>query len=231
MDNFQYFPIRQWAEEDRPREKLINRGRSSLSNAELLAILIGSGSRSVSAVDLAKQILSTCNNDLTVLGKLEVADLRKFKGIGEVKALSIIAATELAKRRRRSKPDATASVRSSRDAYQLLAGEIEDLRHEEFKVLLLKRNNRVIRLGHVSSGGVSGTVVDPKIIFKQALDAQASSIILCHNHPSGNLKPSQADIDITKKIVASGKMLDIQILDHIIISDSGYYSFADEGLL
>lgn len=226
-----HFSIKQWAEEDRPREKLILKGRAALSDAELIAILIGSGSRSQSAVELSKQILSTHDNDLQTLGRLNIQDFQKFKGIGEAKAIAIIAALELGRRRQLTDVKEKPKVVSSNDAYQCIYSSMQDLNHEEFKILLLNRNNRVVKIETVSTGGIAGTVVDPKIIFKRALDAHASSIILSHNHPSGNLKPSKSDLDITKKLVRAGESLEIKVLDHIIISDKGYYSFLDEGLM
>jgi len=226
-----YFSIKQWAEEDRPREKLIIKGKQALSDAELLAILIGSGSRNLSAVELCKQILGEYDNDLNTLGRLSTADLQKYKGIGEAKAITIIAALELGRRRQLTDVKIKPKIVSSKDAYDCIYSTMEDLNYEVFKILILNRNNRVTKIIEISTGGISGTVVDPKVIFKKALDANASSIILTHNHPSGNLIPSQADREVTKKIIAAGEMLDIKVLDHLIISDSGYYSFRDEGLL
>jgi len=223
--------IKQWAEEDKPREKLLLKGKAALSDAELLAILIGSGTGGVSAVDLSKQILSHFENDLNMLGKANLKDLMQFKGIGEAKAITIIAATELGKRRQLTQVKEKPKITSSADAYNCLYSVMEDLNHEVFKILLLNRNNKVTRIETISTGGVAGTIVDPKVIFKKALDEQSSSIILSHNHPSGNLKPSQADLDITKKLVKAGKTLEINVLDHIIISEKGYYSFLDEGLI
>lgn len=221
--------ISSWAEEDRPREKLILKGRSVLTNAELLAIIIGSGSRNESAVELAKRILASVNNDLFAIGKLSIKDLLKFKGIGEAKAISIIASLELGRRRKNSEKSDTKKITSSKDAYDELKELFYDLDHEQFWVLLLSRANKVIVKKQISSGGVAGTVVDNKLIFKTALEHLASGIILAHNHPSGNLKPSKADIDITKKIMEAGKNLDINILDHLVISDKGYTSLVDEG--
>ncbi|MBT8190248.1 MAG: DNA repair protein RadC [Saprospiraceae bacterium] len=231
MNNNQPFSIKYWAEEDRPREKLLLKGRQNLSNAELIAILIGSGTKELSAVQLSKNILIRFDNDLNELARLQVADLKKFKGIGEAKAVSVIAALELGRRRQISTSSVKSRITSSKDAYKLLAGDLRDLNHEVFKILLLNRNNRVLRTETISIGGIAGTVVDPKIIFKKALDHHASSIILCHNHPSGNLNPSRQDIEITKKIVEAGKVIEIQILDHLIISYEGYFSFADEALI
>jgi DNA repair protein RadC len=223
--------IKSWAEEDRPREKLNNQGRRALSDAELIAILIGSGSRNESAVELSKRILHHYDNDLQKLGKVSVAELSKFKGIGEAKAISIIAALELGRRRGDTEIKAPEIVNGSRSVYNVLRRHLVDLNHEEFWILLLSRNCKIIAKELISKGGLSGTVADPKIIFSIALQHQASSIILAHNHPSGNLKPSQQDIDLTKKIHAAGRILDIGVLDHLIITDGGFFSFADEELL
>jgi DNA repair protein RadC len=223
--------IKSWAEEDRPREKLNSQGRRALSDAELIAILIGSGSRNESAVELSKRILHHYDNDLQKLGKVSVAELSKFKGIGEAKAISIIAALELGRRRGDTEIKAPEIVNGSRSVYNVLRRHLVDLNHEEFWILLLSRNCKIIAKELISKGGLSGTVADPKIIFSIALQHQASSIILAHNHPSGNLKPSQQDIDLTKKIHAAGRILDIGVLDHLIITDGGFFSFADEELL
>jgi DNA repair protein RadC len=223
--------ILSWAEEDRPREKLLLKGKSALSDAELIAILIGSGTRSLSAVDVAKQILSEASNNLNDLAKFSVKDLKSIKGIGEAKAISIVSALELGRRRKEQEFREKVRITCSNDIYQLMKGELMDLPKEEFWVILLNRANRLIRKEQISSGGISGTVADPKIIFKAALDHRASSVILVHNHPSGNLKPSQADINLTKKMKEAGKLLEIPVLDHLIFGDEGYLSFADEGLL
>ena len=223
--------ILSWAEEDRPREKLLLKGRTVLSDAELIAILIGSGTRSMSAVTLSKHILGSVENDLNALAKLSVKDLKKFNGIGEAKAISIVGALELGRRRKESNQLVKPQIRSSEDAYKVIAPELMDQPTEQFWVIMLNRSNKVIHKRAISLGGVSGTVADPKVIFKKALDDLASGIILAHNHPSGNKKPSQADIDLTKKLQNSGKLLEIPILDHIIFTDDGYFSFADEGLL
>ncbi len=223
--------IKSWAEADRPREKLISKGKHSLTDAELIAILIGSGSREESAVGLAQKILARVNHNLNELGKSSLNDLMKFKGIGEAKAISIAAALELGKRRQLSPIKEKTQITSSQDAYQLLAPLLMDLPYEEFWILLLNRANRVISKEKVSAGGVAGTVVDAKIIFRKAIESLASGIILFHNHPSGNLNPSQADIDITRKLKKAGQTMEIQVLDHIIISENGYFSFADEGKL
>ncbi len=223
--------IKAWAEADRPREKLLLKGKQSLSDAELIAILMGSGSRQLSAVGLAQLILQSNNHNLNELGKNTVLDLREFKGIGEAKAITIIAALELGRRRQLSDLREKPQIRSSQDAYREMAPMIQDLTHEEFWVLLLNRANRILGRAKISSGGVSGTMVDAKLIFNKALEKRASSVMLFHNHPSGGLTPSQADISLTKKLREAGKFLDTQVLDHLIISDRGYYSFADEGKL
>lgn len=223
--------ITSWAEEDRPREKLLLKGRLALSNAELVAILIGSGSRSESAVQLSKRILASVSNDLHKFSKLSISDLQKFKGIGEAKAVSIVAALELGRRRKSAEPTKKISITSSNDAYQEMLPYLDALAHEQFWILLLDRSNHIIDRVQISSGGVAGTVVDARLIFKPALESLASGIILFHNHPSGNLKPSQQDVAITKKLVIGAKNLDLNILDHLIIADRGYFSFKDEGLI
>lgn len=224
--------IKSWAEDDRPREKMIKKGKQNLSDVELLAILIGSGSRKETAVGLAQRILKTFENNLNELGKVSMAELMRFKGIGEAKAITIAAALELGRRRQLSAYIDRPQILTSKDGYNCIAPILMDLDHEEFWIILLNRANKVISKEQISAGGVSGTVVDAKIIFRKTLDiAPASSIILCHNHPSGNLRPSQADIDITQKLKKAGETLDISILDHLIIGENGYYSFADEGKL
>jgi DNA repair protein RadC len=223
--------IKSWSPEDRPREKLLAKGTPVLSDAELVAILIGTGTTTTSAVELAKRVLRTVDNNLHELARLSVKDLTKVKGIGEAKAISIIAALELGRRRKDAGVDERLRVAGSRDCFDILKPHLQDIQHEEFWVLLLNRANRLIKKCQISQGGVAGTVADPKIIFKQAISELASGIILAHNHPSGNLTASQADLDLTKKIVAAGKLLEIQVLDHLIIAGQKYFSFADEGLL
>ncbi|HYG38548.1 MAG TPA: DNA repair protein RadC [Cytophagales bacterium] len=223
--------ILSWAEEDRPREKLLLKGRSALSDAELIAILIGSGTKSLSAVDLAKVILNKVNNDLNELARLSVKDLEKFKGIGEAKAISIVSALELGRRRKETEPTKKLKITCSQDVFECIRPQLMDIGHEEFWIILLNRANVVSNKIQISTGGISGTVADPKIIFKQALDHLASAIILVHNHPSGNLNPSQADIDLTKKLKEAGKFLEIPVLDHLIFTNDGFYSFADKGML
>lgn len=230
MDSYKLskISIKQWAEEDRPREKLLLKGRAALSEAELIGILLGSGTPSVSAVDLAKQILASVDNNLNALARLSVKDLMKFNGIGEAKAITIVSALELGRRRKEDEFLKKPFVRSSKEAYEVLRGDLTDLEHEEFWILLLKRNNELIRKVSVSSGGITGTVADIRMIFKHAIDSLASSIILAHNHPSGNLQPSSVDERLTKQIVAAGRIMDISVNDHLIITDAGYFSFADD---
>ncbi len=223
--------IKAWAEEDRPREKLLSKGRSVLSDAELIAILIGSGNRNESAVELSKRILKSIDNDLNKLGRLSVKELMQFNGIGEAKAISIVAALELGRRRKNTDNQLNKNIKSSKDVFEEIIGVMSDLPHEEFWVLFLDRRNAVIKKSNVSKGGVSGTVADAKIIFKEAIQLLASAVILCHNHPSGNLKPSDADIQLTKKMKEIGNMMDVPVLDHLIVTDKSYYSFADEGLM
>ena len=207
------------------------KGTSALSDAELLAILIGSGTATLSAVDVAKAILQHVRNDLNELARLSAKDLMKIKGIGEAKAIAIVAAIELGRRRKELDLTEKPKIGGSKDAFDLLAGDLIDLPREEFWVLLLNRANRVVKKKRVSEGGVSGTVADPKIIFKLALEELASGLIVAHNHPSGNLQPSQNDIELTRKLKEAGKMMEIQLLDHLIVAGKKYYSFADEGLL
>jgi DNA repair protein RadC len=231
METTKSLGILSWAEEDRPREKLLSKGRAALTDAELIAILLGSGTVSLTAVDVAKLILKEVNNDLHELARLSVKDLQKFKGIGEAKAITIISALELGRRRKEADAIQKPKVTCSEDAYKYIKPDLLDLPHEEFWVILLNRANYIIKKQPVSSGGVSGTIADPKIIFKVALENLASGIILAHNHPSGNLKPSEADLQLTSKLKAAGKFLDLPILDHLIFTNDSYYSFADEGKL
>ncbi len=224
----EYISIKNWAEDDKPREKLAANGRETLSNAELLGILLGNGTRNKSAVDLARDILKLANNDISKLAQLSIKDLCSVSGIGPAKAITIIAAIELGGRRKKSMT-VTEFIKSSNDAYSFFEHMLQDKPYEEFWVLFLKQNNQIIKPYKVSEGGVTGTVADPKRIYKAALENNATNIILCHNHPSGNLTPSQQDIKITEKLVNAGKQLDIAVLDHIIVASSGYYSFADEG--
>lgn len=223
--------INKWAEEDRPREKLMLKGKRALSDAELIAILIGSGNADESAVELSKKILQGVGNNLNELGKRTITDLMKYKGIGEAKAISIVAALELGSRRQVTAAVVKDMITGSRDAYEILRHFLADLPHEEFWVLYLNRSNKVILKEQISLGGLTGTVADTRIIFKKAIELLASSLILAHNHPSGNTKPSKEDIDLTLKLKQGGYLLDIQVLDHLIVTDSGFYSFADEGML
>ena len=223
--------IKNWAEDDRPREKLLLKGKNAMSDAELLALLLGTGNRNESAVDLAKAVLHEVKDNLVELSRMGINELLGFKGIGKAKAIILIAAMELGRRRNESEVMAKDKVTNSNDAFNIFRSAISDLPYEEFWIILLNKANRVIRKCSISEGGVSGTVVDPKKIFKIALDNHASSIILGHNHPSGNIQPSDADHKITKKIKDAGIMLDVAVLDHIIIGDDRYYSFADEGIL
>jgi DNA repair protein RadC len=227
----EFLNIKSWAEEDRPREKLLLKGTSALTDAELIAILIGTGTTSLSAVDLAKNLLQHSNNSLDDLARFTVKDLMKIKGIGEAKAITIISALELGRRRKEINTTERPKINGSKDAYELVKGDLMDLPHEEFWVIMLNRANRLLKKHQISLGGVHGTVADPKIIFKTALESLASGIIVAHNHPSGNLTPSQQDIDLTKKLKEAGKLLEIQLLDHLIIAGKNYYSFADEGLM
>lgn len=223
--------IKDWAVEDRPREKLLLKGTRSLSDVELLAILIGSGNISESAVELSRRILTSVNNNLNELGKNQVTDLLKFKGIGKAKAVSIIAALELGRRRKEQSATDKVIIRQSRDAADYFRPLLEDLNHEEFWVLLLNRSNTVIDKMMVSQGGLAGTVTDIRLILKMAIEKLASALVLCHNHPSGNRQASEADHKITKKIKEAAALMDITVLDHVIIAYNQYLSFADEGLL
>ena len=223
--------IKNWSDDDKPREKLMLQGKGKLTRAELIAILIASGNAEESAVALAQRILNSVDNNLAELSRLSVKDLMKFKGIGMAKAVSIVAALELGKRRRADEVPERRKIKSSEDVYNILYAELADKNYEEFWILLLDRANQVIRKVNISEGGMAGTVADPKKIFKIALDNNASSIILAHNHPSNNMKPSTNDIELTKKIVNSGKVLEINVLDHLIIGTDKYFSFADESLI
>jgi DNA repair protein RadC len=225
------YSIKQWAKDDQPREKLLLKGAENLSNSELLAILIHNGTKEKTAVDLAKDILKRVKNNLNELGKLNIKELMTIKGIGEAKAITIAAALELGRRRQASSTLERAVVASSRDIAQYLQTVLQDYRHEVFAVIFLNRANKVRHFEIVSEGGITGTVADPRVILKKALEEDAVSIILCHNHPSGSLKPSRADENLTAKIKEAARFFDIRVVDHIIVSESGYYSFADEGIL
>jgi len=221
--------IKEWDDADRPREKLLAKGKQALSDAELIAILLGSGSRNESAVGLAKRILQSAQNNLSELSKMSIAELMKFKGIGEAKAISIVAAMELGRRRRGAEVLERKKIGSSRDVFEIFQADMADSQYEEFWILLLNRANKIMKKVKISDGGVSGTVADPKRIFRAALDNMASSIILSHNHPSGNITPSNADVALTRKIVKGADYFDMVVLDHIIIGDGNFYSFADNG--
>jgi len=232
MNNYKKnFSIKQWNEDDRPREKLLLKGKIALSDAELIAILISSGNREETAVDLAKRILNSVGNNLNQLAKLNVENLCEFKGIGEAKAISIITALEIGKRRRLEKALENPIINSSKVAFNIMQPLIADLAHEEFWIIFLSNSNKIIHKQQISKGGITGTVVDSRIIFKKALELSAIGIILCHNHPSGNTKPSMVDKDLTKKLKLAGKTIDIKVLDHLIITQNEYFSFADNDLM
>lgn len=230
-DTANFRAIKTWATDDRPREKLAIKGKKALTDAELLAIVIGSGSASESAVDLAKRILSSVSNNLSELAKLGISEFSRFKGVGPAKAISIIAALELGRRRRMSESLQRRSITSSRDAFELMHPVIADLSYEEFWIITLNRGNLIKRTICISQGSVAGTVADPKKIFKMALEDNASAIILCHNHPSGLIKPSANDNLVTRKCQESGKFLELPVLDHVIIAGERYFSYADEGMI
>ena len=225
-----YTPINQWAEDDRPREKLLLKGKNALSDSELLAILIGSGSRNESAVQLCQRILKSVDANLNQLGKLSISQLVQFKGIGEAKAISIIAALELGRRRREEDVIELKKITSSKLVFDIMQPIIGELPHEEFWVLYLNNSNKVIHKSQISKGGITGTVVDTRIVFKTAFENHATSIILCHNHPSGKLEPSEPDKQITKKIKAAGDAVCVKVLDHIIVTEKSYFSFQDTGI-
>ncbi|PZX92557.1 hypothetical protein DOS84_15695 [Flavobacterium aquariorum] len=230
MSETSFCPITNWSEDDKPREKLMLKGKSVLSDAELIAILIGSGSRNESAVGLSKRILASVDHNLNALGKLSIAQLMNFKGIGEAKAISIIAAMELGRRRRSEDAVELTKIASSKAVFEVMQPIIGELPHEEFWVLFLNNSNKILFKAQLSKGGMTGTMVDVRIVFKLAFEQNATAIILTHNHPSGKLQASEADIQITKKIKTAGQQLDIPVLDHVIITENGYYSFADEGI-
>jgi len=231
MEENNYFPITSWAEGDRPREKLIAKGKTALSDAELIAILIGSGSRSKSAVELAREILAGAENKLKELGRLSVNRLMEYKGIGEAKAVTIVAALELGRRRRGEEALIRKKITSSKTAFEVMQPIIGDLNHEEFWVIYMNNSNKILYKEQSSKGGMTGTLVDPRNVFRKALELAATCIILAHNHPSGTLKPSRADQNLTRKLKLAGESLDIKVLDHLIITQNAYFSFADEGIL
>jgi len=223
--------IKYWAEDDRPREKMILKGRSALSDAELLAILLGTGTRDFTAVELAQVLLQSVNNDLANFSKCSINDLKRFKGIGEAKAVGIIAALELGRRRKETEAKSRIKITSSAQVYEHMRSYLLDLQHEEFFAIYVNRANEIMITKQISIGGLSGTIADGKVIFKQALEVGAHGLILVHNHPSGQKKPSDSDRQLTKKMVEFGKYIDLCVLDHLIYTDNGYYSFADEGIL
>jgi DNA repair protein RadC len=224
--------IKAWAEDDRPREKMLLKGRHALSDAELMAILISCGNRTESAVDLSKRILASVENNLEKLAKMSITELKDFHGMGEAKALSVMAALELGKRRNSSLIDDDAMrIRSSADAYRIIRPELDDLPHEEFWIMFLNRSNVVMKKEQISRGGMNSTIVDPKIVFKAAINASASGIILCHNHPSGTVTPSDQDVRLTKRLKEGAAIMDVALLDHVIVGANTYFSFADEGII
>lgn len=225
------FSIKNWSQDDQPREKLRDKGKAALSDAELVAILIGSGTKAESAVALCKRILASTDNNLSELGKLSIKQLTAFKGIGEAKAISIIAALELGRRRRGADALERKKITSSVSVFELMQPVIGDLAHEEFWIVYLNNSNKVIQKNQLSKGGITGTLVDVRLALKTALEVSATAIILVHNHPSGTLKPSQADKDLTTKLKTAGQSLDIKVLDHLIITENAYFSFADENLI
>ena len=225
------FSIKNWSEDDRPREKLLSKGRSALSDAELIAILIGSGNREESAVGLSKRILASVANNLSELGKVSIKDLIKFKGIGEAKAISIAAALELGRRRGGGEALSRKHITSSKSIFELMHPLLGDLPHEEFWVIYLNNSNKVLDKLQLSKGGMTGTLVDTRIALKRALEVGAISLALVHNHPSGTLQPSEADKQVTQKLSTASKSLDLRVIDHLIITEKGYFSFADEGVL
>lgn len=231
MNEYKKLSIKEWAVEDRPREKLLSKGARQLTDAELIAILIGSGNTGETAVELSRRILTSTDNNLNELGRKGVDFLKSFNGIGEAKAVSIIAALELGKRRKEAEVFNKNQITGSKDAADFFQPLIGDLNHEEFWIMLLDRGNKILDTFMVSQGGITGTVIDVRLILKTALDKLASSIILCHNHPSGTMQASDADIKITTKINSAAKIMDISVLDHIIIGNNEYISFADEGIL
>ncbi len=226
-----HLPIKSWSEDDRPREKLMKNGQKSLANSELMALLIRSGRKGESAISICKKVLSDHGNNLHKISRLSVKELMKYKGIGEAKAITLVAALELGLRSKFALEEESTMVKSSKDAFQYMAPSLQNLPFEEFHVLILNQGNRIIKSAKVSSGGVSATVVDPRMVIKPAIESLASHIILVHNHPSGVLKPSQEDKNLTAKLVQAAQFFNIKVLDHIIISDGGYFSFSDEGLI
>jgi DNA repair protein RadC len=231
MEDYKSLSIPNWALEDRPREKMVSGGSQNLSDAELIAILIGSGTRKLTAVDLARQILHMAGNNLDKLGKYNISDLKKIKGIGQARAITIVAALELGRRRKNTVKPVDYKITGSADVFSLMFPILGDLAHEEFWALFLNRSNKVLCKSKISQGGITGTVTDIRLILKTALEHLATSMILCHNHPSGNLQPSDADISITRRLKDSSSLMDISLLDHVIVAHNRYFSFADENLI
>jgi DNA repair protein RadC len=227
----EHISIKNWAEDDQPREKLLSSGKKSLSDAELMAILLRSGSKGESALSLSKRILNNYQNDLYKLGKASLSELMQYKGIGEAKAISIVAALELGRRRQHVPETKIKTIASSKDAFSFIAAKLQDLLIEEFWVILLSQSSKPIKTIRISTGGVSSVVVDTRIVLRQAISYLASGLILIHNHPSGQLKPSKQDINLTNKLKEGASLFDIKLLDHLIVTDNNYYSFADEGII
>jgi DNA repair protein RadC len=223
--------ITSWALDDRPREKLMLKGEAEISDAELVSILIGSGSKSESALNLSKRILASVKNNLNRLGKLKVSDLTKFKGVGKVKAVTLIAALELGRRRRLEKALEISKIRASKDVFEFMQPLIGELLYEEFWIIYLNNSNKILQKWKLSIGGMTGTAVDLRLVYKRAVELSATAIILCHNHPSGKIQPSLADKQLTSKFKKAGEILDVKLLDHLIVTENAYFSFADEGLL
>jgi DNA repair protein RadC len=225
------FSIKNWSQDDQPREKLLYKGKAVLSDAELVAILIGSGNRDESAVDLCKRILASVDNNLNALGKLSIKQLTEFKGIGDAKAITIAAALELGRRRRGEEVIEKKKITSSASVFELMQPVIGELQHEEFWIVYLNNSNKIIQKNQLSKGGITGTLVDVRLVLKNALEFGATGLILAHNHPSGTLKPSEADKQITQKLKNAAESLDIKVLDHLIVTENAYFSFADENIL
>ncbi len=231
MEETNFISIKHWNEDDRPREKLLLKGPVSLSDSELIAILISSGNRKESAVALSQRILAASHNNLSELGKVAVSELMRFKGIGQAKAITIVAAMELGRRRRRGEALERKKITSSQSVFEYVQPFIGELPHEEFWILYLNNSNKIIKNAQLSKGGITGTIVDIRLVFKEAIQLGAVGVILAHNHPSGTLKPSHADINLTKKLKSAGDSLDIKVLDHLIVTEKAYFSFADENML
>lgn len=223
--------IKKWSTDDQPREKFLKNGSSGISNAELIAIIIRTGTKEASALELAQKILKKSSNNLHELGKLSIFDIKNIKGMGNTKSITLLAALELGRRRAETGIIEKIVIKSSADVANFLSSKLKDLSYEVFAVLLLNRSNKIIHFEMISKGGITGTIADPRVILKLALNNNATSLILCHNHPSGNLQPSKADKDITEKIIKAASLMDIKILDHLIVSEEGYFSFLDEGLM